>query len=287
MDHYPFRKFISSIADLEEIIKRVRDYKGQLEFNVGNEVTELYRGQGRDCWKLIPKIARDFTDPEKIKEIEKAIINDFCDELNKESLYKHVQEGFFRGKFHSDWLLIQQAQHYELPTRFMDWAGRWEAALCFAVADERDDKYDGQFWIYLVKEENWISDNGVSQYLSQDPFEYDRTIFLNSASLGSCDSLIKIAQHRKSKQMGRFCVQPYSTVAIPLEEQKQHQPNLHKVIIPAGFKKIIRDELAEIGVTKETLYVSAYLNNKELEQHNKTVSIIDCIVEKLMKKYLL
>jgi hypothetical protein len=147
----------------------------------------------------------------------------------------------------------------------MDWSGRWEAALCFAVADEADDKYDGQFWIYLVPGENWISDNGEHTYLSQDPFEYDRTIFLNSATLGSEDYLIKIAQRRKLRQMGRFCVQPYSSVIKPLVEQEQHQPYLHKVIIPSALKKSIREQLAIMGFTKNVLYVSDCLVKMDKE----------------------
>ena len=278
MDYYPFKEIITSIADLEEIIKQVRNYRGQLEFTAGKKVTELYRGQGRDCWKLIPKIARSFTDSENIKKIEKEIVNDFRKELNKKELTQYVQEGFYPEEFHSDWLILQQAQHYELPTRFMDWTGMWEVALCFVTADELDDKYDGQFWIYLVPDENWVSDNGDNQYLGKDPFEYDRTIFLNSVTLGSSDHLIKIAQRRKLRQMGRFCVQTHYSVTKPLEEQIQHQPHLHKVIIPSVLKKNIRNELASIGITKDSLYISE-------PEHKKAIKKIEAIVSKLIKKY--
>ena len=153
MSNFPFDKCVSSKAELERIIQQVKDYIKQIKYSSEKEYTELFRGQGRDCWKLIPKIARQIKQVELIEVTERNIIRDFYDLMSKEDLLDAINEGLHGGKFEKDWLRIQQAQLYGLPTRFLDWSGKWEAALCFAVADECDDNCQGHFWIYLVPED--------------------------------------------------------------------------------------------------------------------------------------
>lgn len=272
MNHYPFRKFITSKSDLFEIIERVRDFRGQIGANTGRLICEMYRGHGRSFWKLESNIVRSIKDPKEIKKVEKNIITEFHEEINRAGLSKVIQKGFLNGNFHSDWLLLQQAQHFGVPTRFMDWTIDWEVALFFAVSNPADDDYDGHFWIYIVPPEIFVADNNESTYLSIDPFEFDKTIFLNPSDFLSDEYLSKIAQRRKSRQNGRFCIQQYEVTAIPLEEQEQHSENLHKVIIPNCLKKKIRENLADNNITNETLYVEEEANVK-------------AIIIKLRKKY--
>ena len=200
----------------------------------------------------------------------------------KQNLPDSIQEGYLNGDYHSEWLLIQQAQHYEVPTRFMDWSGDWRVALFFAVSNrckkeqEQDDLHDGQFWIFLVPEEIWISDGQESDYINQDPFEFNETRVLNSSTLHSSNYLIQIAQRRKNRQRGRFCIQSYKDVMTPLEKQESYKPYLHKIIIPAKFKKTIREQL---GITWDALYVSETPQEKEITEK------IEKIVRTLKQKY--
>ena len=284
MSNFPFDKCISSKAGFERIIQQVRDYRKQIKYSSEREYTELFRGQGRDCWKLIPKIARKIKQVELLELTERSMVTDFYDYMRKEDLLDAISEGLNKRKFEKDWLLIQQAQHYGLPTRFLDWSGKWEAALCFAVADERDDNCQGQFWIYLVPDDRWISDE-YSNYLDEDPFEFDKTIFLNSSMTFSENALIQIAQRRKGTQMGRFYIQPYSKLIIPLEEQNEHIPFLHKIIIPAKSKKRIREDLASEGITKDALLVNEPIHQKDKVRYKEISDKVGIIVEKLSKKY--
>lgn len=279
MNNFPFENQINSVRDLEIIIEQIREFRGLSNIN------ELYRGQGCDCWKLIPKIARNIKEPQKIKFLEENITKDFFQLLKEKGIIDSISEGQKGKNFELEWLLLQQAQHYELPTRFMDWSGKWETALCFAVADEFDDCCDGQFWIYFVPEKIWISDSGQSNYLEESPFEYEQTIFLNSAYTFSKNALIQIAMRRKGTQNGKFCVQPYSRVIIPLEEQDEHRRCLHKIIIPAKYKKSIREELKSRGITKEALYVSKPLNQTDKKEYEKLIEEINKIVEIIRKRY--
>lgn len=279
MSNFTFDEHINSVSELELIIKQVREFRGPYDF------IELYRGQGQDCWKLEPKISRKIKNPEKIKLTEENIIKEFYKLLLEKGLMDSISVGQNTRNFELEWLLLEQAQHYELPTRFMDWSGKWETALCFAVADESDDYCDGQFWIYFVSQEKWVSDNGESNYLNENPFEYEQTIFLNSAYTYSKNAQIQIAQRRKGTQNGKFCIQPYSKVIIPLEEQDEHKPYLHKIIIPAKFKKPIREELKARGITKDALFVSETINPEDKEKYEKLIEEINKIVKCLSLKF--
>ncbi len=276
MDYYPFKKYISSVEELEEIIKRAKNYRGL------SDPTESFRGQARDGWQLQPSIARSFSNPGDVEKTERAILKDFLTELQSQNISSSIQSGYLNGSYHSEWLLIQQAQHYELPTRFMDWTGDWRIALFFAVSNRceeeqnENDCFDGQFWIFLVPEEIWISDGDQSDYINQDPFEYKETKVLNSSTLHSSDYLIKIAQHRKRRQSGRFCIQFCQNVMIPLENQESYKPYLYKVIIPAKLKKTIREQL---GITWDSIYLNKTPEEKEITDK------IEKIVKRLKQKY--
>jgi hypothetical protein len=279
MCRFPFDTMVRSCAELEKIIDQVRVYRGISNF------TEIYRGQGRDCWKLIPKIARQIKEPSKIEIAERNIICDFQNALKTEGLLHTISVGSNKGEFEAEWLIIQQAQHYELPTRFLDWSGRWEVSLCFAVSNETDDKCDGQFWIFFVPPNKWICDENNGN-LNINPFDFKETIVLNSAEFCSGDELIKIAQRRKGTQRGRFCIQPYTKVITPLEDQEEFKPYLHKIIIPAKFKRDIREELTMLGITKDACMVSEPICRADREKYHETIQKIDKIVSDLNNSYI-
>ncbi len=268
----PHTYIIDSKDDLFEIVKSVREYRLKCMIYAGLLICEMYRGQGREGWTLTPNIARTLKDSNQAKEIEKMMVQDFNDELAACGLSKSLQGKFLNQEYHSDWLLLQQSQHYGIPTRFMDWTINWEIALFFAVCNPKDDGYDGQFWIYTVHPDKLYIDNSSSTYLTVDPFEFNQSIFLNSSGFLSDGYLDKIAERRKTRQNGRFCIQPYDRIFTPLEEQAEHKPNLTKITIPKALKKSIREELAADYFTAETLYV-----NED--------SKIDAIVKMLRSKY--
>jgi hypothetical protein len=247
---------IESKDDLFDVIKTVRNYRKNVMIYTGQLVCEMYRGQGQNNWTLRPNIVRNIQTSNQAKEIEKKIIDDFNFQLTEKGLSKSLQKGFLHSSFHTEWLLLQQAQHYRVPTRFMDWTINWEVALFFAVSNPLEDDYDGQFWIYVVPPGGLNIDNSKSKYLDFDPFEFGQTIFLNSSGYLSDDYLTQIAERRRMRQNGRFCIQPYEKILIPLEEQDEHKPHLTKIIIPRRLKKIIREQLAELNYTDEALYVN-------------------------------
>ncbi len=260
-------KIITSLDDLSNIIQLVRNCRNASS----GQVFEMYRGQGQNTWKLQPNIARNLIEPKRAEEIEKQIVKDFYFKLISKELSRSFQEGFFPSKFHTDWLLLQQSQHYGIPTRFMDWTIDWKTALYFAVSNSADDNFDGQFWIYIVPRDK-LANEANSKYLDFDPYMFNQTIFLNSCGLLANGYLSKIAERRKTVQCGRFLIQPYDKIFTPLEEQETHKSNLTKIIIPKELKAKIRTELREENYTNEWLFVE-----KEV--------IIDEVVREVIDKY--
>ena len=70
-----------------------------------------------------------------------------------------------------------------------------------------------------------------------------------------------------------------------MEEQEEHKPYLHKIIIPAKFKKTIREDLKLQGITKDAIYVSEPINPRHKVKHKKSADAIDKIVKQLSQKY--
>lgn len=270
---------VNSYSELASIINCLQEMRGLSSFQ------EVYRGQGKDNWKLLPKIARKEYSPEIIETLECKIISDFYCKLECKKLLDLISSRSQRGLFESNWLLIQQAQHFGLPTRFLDWTKSWEVALYFAVSDEKEDIFNGQFWIYMIPPELVVSDDGQNDYLEKDPYEFEKTIFLNPAIHYSENAQKQIAIRRKGTQNGLFCVQPYSKVVIPLEDQDEHRKNIHKIIIPSKFKKNIREELKVKGITNDALYVLDPLNLADSEELKKAILEVDLIVNDLCRKY--
>lgn len=252
---------ISSLNDLNIVINSVQEYRMYNSIN-GHNVSELYRGQGQD-WPLRPTIVRNLKTPEEARQIEEAMITEFHQILKENGLEKSLQGEFLTGTYHTQWLLLQQAQHYGLPTRCMDWTINWEIALYFAVFNPNDDHKNAVFWIYTVPENGLTFDGNKPGYLDYNPFEFKETIFLNPSGFASKDYNSQIAERRRLRQNGRFCIQDYENIFIPLEEHPAHQPNLHKITIPKEIKSELREHLASKNFTESIIYVE---KNEQIDE---------------------
>ncbi|MDR0834659.1 MAG: FRG domain-containing protein [Candidatus Symbiothrix sp.] len=265
---------ITSYEELSKVIQEIRSDRFYLN---AQNVQEIYRGQANDSWGLEPNIIRNLKgcSPKKVKKNEKAIITEFKQQLEIWNLNEHIQTRWTKKGYHDDWLLIAQAQHYGIPTRFMDWTLNWQIALYFAVCDSKYDGLDGQFWIYFSPREILISENDSSmKHLNSDPFEFNNIALLNASTFYSDNLEKEIAQRRKMCQNGKFLIQPYETIYIPLEEQEYFNKNLHKIIIPSDCKEAMRKELDNYHINYNTVMI-------------KTITEIDAIVKDLQTKYKL
>jgi hypothetical protein len=277
-NHYPFTRTINSLADFEQLIARAKDYSTQYEFNKQRGHLELlFRGESSAKFKLKPSIARNLNKSVLVRDTEKRILLDFYQLLHQKGIFKNVQKPLIDYAFGSEWLLIQQAQHFGLPTRLLDWTTCYEVALFFAVEDEKYHKIDGHVWLYLAPENISIG-NSETKHLTIHPQDFKKTFFLYTPILWEKDYLIKIAHRRKVRQFGKFLIQSYSQSVIPLNKQSQHYPFLFEIIIPANLKQSILSDLQIKKVTRDALFV-----NEELTF--EVIKIIEEIVKSLKTKY--
>lgn len=141
---YEIKKNISSLGDFTNLIKNKKsEFPNKVLTN--NPVNDIfiYRGCSDIEYKLLPGILRK-TDAKKDKVEnykylalgdEKLILREFINYASKYiklSQYNYVQ-----------W--AEYAQHYGLPTRFLDWTNNPLVALFFACRD--NDEKDGCVWM--------------------------------------------------------------------------------------------------------------------------------------------
>lgn len=253
----------------EDVTKKViQQYSLNAHLNLNAQI--LFRGEDKWDYKLKPSLSREIVSSSVLMDLEKNLMDDFKTLITKNNLLKYFRPEYLKYSFHHEWSLLQQAQHYGLPTRLLDWATEFEKALYFATENPINDNFDGKLWIFIVPS----SLMKVDTYLDKSPYKLNESFFYNSSFLWNDFSELQIAEKRKRIQSGRFLIQPHSLSVYPIEKQGSIGNNLLKIRIPKKSKPLIREELLRKGITKEIIYF-------------KNISEINQIIETLRIKYKL
>ncbi len=127
-------KTVSTISEFVSCIETIKEYcLGQ---NNNNDL--LFRGQCND-YELNPKILRYPPRANNLKLTEKIMVKEFMRFLPL------VFDGHITD---NEWQILTAAQHYGLPTRFLDWSYSSLIALWFAV---HNNKEVGFVYIFITK----------------------------------------------------------------------------------------------------------------------------------------
>ncbi|MFC1564124.1 FRG domain-containing protein [candidate division KSB1 bacterium] len=118
----------------------------------------LFRGHVSTEFELIPSIFRN-KNPQKVLKVHNFL-------LSENEIFKNAQRKFrFTARVSDrplsnlfDWLSV--LQHYEIPTRLLDWTESLAIALFFAVADyskEKFERHDGKLIVLNARKLNSIT----------------------------------------------------------------------------------------------------------------------------------
>ncbi len=159
--------------------------------------------------------------------------------------------------------LLALCQHYELPTRLLDWSESVDVGTYFAVVGEETKRGA----LYMFHDRTGASVFGGARVFPMGTMKYVRPFRVwNDIQKKYRDEWQYIIEFddagRMAAQKAVLTVQ--RCITKPMEEQLEeaiendqhnwtHQ-RLQRLLIPADRKKHIQDELAQKHITRETLY---------------------------------
>lgn len=236
-------------------------------FNNSGEI--YYRGQADAAWPIVPGLGRheEKLIYNKIEQIEQQLIQEFKAKIQENNLTELIP--LTGHSYHEDWQWWMAAQHYGLPTRFLDFSHDKFSAIQFAVADLQKLNSDGALIIYLNSN---LAQCNVDSSLLKNPFQsIDKTFFLQAIRYGSKDNNENyLSERRKTIQGSKFLYREIVRITECLSLDNCHSNNLIKLLIPKEFKPsiieylILQQQLAfDIYAGKNAIdYYAAIIKNQ-------------------------
>jgi hypothetical protein len=206
-----------------------------LQYNLGS-FRAIYRGESKKNFlfnskmdsALIPRIYRILHG----KELEKEMLNEF--EIRSIP--------YLKFEYKNKWDLISIAQHYNLPTRLLDWTENPLIALFFTVFEPTsytyiENKEDGYVWMYVTNEEDYISKDTMDK---KDPFDIDRILIFTSRHI----------DERIVSQSSCFTIHPPNMSSAKIAFEKK----LRGFKIAASLKNELRFYLNKLNLKASTIF---------------------------------
>lgn len=221
---------IKSLDQYLSIIKKVKEE----EEKKGNNNDFIFRGQNCDL-ELIPKISR-LKPKGNIYELESLMINEF----------KRTSIPYLSLQPKDNWEWLSLAQHYGLPTRYLDWTYSALTALWFAVKDDislnSNEEYENGC-VYLLKPS---TDDYNTWNNFNSPFEINVSVIYRPPLLDK----------RIIQQQGVFTVHRLndSGIILNLDNNEKFVPKLIKFRINKKLYPIIRKHLNYLGYSYSTQF---------------------------------
>lgn len=242
-------------------LKEILQYSFSLDQNSGSHI---YRGQTNHEWQLIPSVYRRF------KRYQAVILEAFLLYIHRIQL---IEKPHIYTNHPIEFLAL--CQHYEIPTRLLDWTYNLPTAIYFAcedVFDKYGKKIEVDGAIHLCEKKSFNK-------FSLDKFRETTNELLIVET--------NITNPRMNSQSGCFILWG----VIPLHKETTESYNLgdycnnkfqenplKKIIIPKENKANLLRELNEMyGINKDRLYINNEYSQKLETQYRifrKVSSII-------------
>lgn len=182
----------------------------------------IYRGVTKAEYELITTLGRiNLKDGKAYKATEKRLLRTFKERAIPYIPYKPT----------NDWEWLALAQHHGLPTRLLDWSRNPLVATYFAVRDETD----GDSAVYVLKERNSLVNTD----------EWKTPLEMGGLPLRYIPSHVT---QRIIVQNGLFTFHPSNP------EEAYKPDDMDKLIIPAKFRKKLKQELYRYGIHEASMF---------------------------------
>ncbi|WP_165777197.1 FRG domain-containing protein [Bifidobacterium primatium] len=219
-------KEIHSLSDLSKLRPEI-------------ESGSWFRGQRNWGWSLAPGILRPGVGVGKEKTMLKAFRRNACFSLDQ------------RPEGDLEWMIL--AQHYGLPTRLLDWTLNPLQALFFAVADKNHDTEDAALFVLDPEGLNRqvLGTGSYPVFLSEGDKNY-KSYDSKIRDRETSHPLAVIAEKTFSRikaQDGAFTY--YGSDNYDIDKLDS---SCRKILIKAGAKDLIRQELTFFGVNEASTY---------------------------------
>lgn len=150
---------IGSLSEYIECIERLSSYY-PIGIVAENPAANpfLYRGVCDSSYELLPSVFRKCIDTECGHEIDNYKYLAWTTEIGLLQAFIHEASGLLSIPTHDLGLWAEYAQHYGVPTRFLDWSENPLVALYFACKDKTE--LDGCVWlIHKYNYNNFLHQN--------------------------------------------------------------------------------------------------------------------------------
>lgn len=229
-----------------------------------------FRGHSQAVEKLTPRIQREkyraaSVEAWSLPNMERRFIEDFKRDARPLAHHEVPDDDDHLG-----WLYIMQ--HYEAPTRLLDWTENVLAALFFTVAGDREEP--GELWAMLPWALNKEADvgyglplygrNPVLDYLVREPFWPQRELLVEEVAeeYGHEPRAFRrpVAFEprrdftRMVVQRSTFTIHPEPSSGNTIPEILTDPKHLVRYLIPASAKRSIERELVALGIDDASLF---------------------------------
>jgi hypothetical protein len=205
--------------------------------NLGNPALVWFRGQAKESYELLPSLMRHTEGKAK----EQILFNEY-----------ERSASYLQGK-KSDWEMLNDMQHYGIPTRLLDWTEVLGIAIAFALFDSRDDSYDSAIYLLDPVALNKLSGvSGVKRAPNEKDFSYKSVYWEGKPFHPNFPIAIDSSLHneRMRAQNGSFTVQGLDDRPLDLQA-----PGLvQKVTLGSGVKPAAREFLEHANLHPFSIY---------------------------------
>lgn len=229
---------------MPEVIQRARTWEEFLagiraaKVSLGNPDLVWFRGQAKESYDLLPSLMRHKEGLAK----EQILFNEY-----------ERSASYLQGRDKTEWEMLNDMQHYGIPTRLLDWTEVLGIAIAFSLFDGQDDTYDSAIYVLDPVALNKLSGVvGVKRAPNEKEFGYKSVYWEGRPFHPNYPIAIDSSLHneRMRAQNGSFTVQGMDN--RPLDVQAAGV--VRKVVLTSDIKPAAREFLEHANLHPFSIY---------------------------------